>query len=93
MAEETMKAIFKMTPDGKECIAFLPEVLANPGTIFSYMHVGQGGEACKEFFYECSPANVEDFRDLEAEIADLYDVVVIRAKRLPKYWSWFDKFE
>lgn len=93
MANETMKAIFKVTPQDNECIAFLPEVLANPGTIFSYMHVGQGGEASKEFFYQCSPANFEDFRDLEAEITDLYDVVVIRAKRLPKYWSWFDKFE
>ena len=34
MAKETMKAIFKVTPQDNECIAFLPEVLANPGPSF-----------------------------------------------------------
>lgn len=93
MAEETMKVIFKLTPHDKECIAFLPEVLANPGTIFSYMHVGQGGEADREFFYECRLAKWETSHDLETEIANLYDVDVIRMKRLPNWWSWFDKYE
>lgn len=93
MAKETMKAIFKVTPEGKECIAFLPEVLSNPGNIFSYMHVGQGGEASSEFFYECSPASWDESHELETEISNVYDVEVIRIKRLPRWWSWFDKFE
>lgn len=93
MAKETMKAIFKVTPQDNECIAFLPEVLANPGTIFSYMHVGQGGEADREFFYQCAPATPEEFHDLEIELANLYEVDLIVMKRLPNWWSWFDKFE
>lgn len=69
------KVIFKMTPEEErfpsECIAFLPGVPAMTDTIMSYMHVGQHGEAAIEFFYECSLATEEQYKDLKEELESI----------------------
>lgn len=84
-----MRAIFKVCPKSNDVIAFLPDVIANPGMIMSYMHVGQHGEASREFFYECKHASVEQATELLDELAQIYQEVIFVSKRLPNWWSWF----
>jgi len=93
MEKETVRVIFKITPYTGDCIAFLPDALATPGAIMAYMHVGQHAEACKEYFYDCTHATLDESKELEEEIVKIYDAEVIRIKRLPSWWSWFDTGE
>jgi hypothetical protein len=79
------RCIFKMTPSHmgeKEVVAFLVDVPANPYSIMSYMHVGQHGEATREFFYDCKLATPDEYADLKSELQSIGYRLIIR-KRLP----------
>ena len=58
-------------PDDKHIIAFMPDAPANPGTIMSYMHIGQHGEARLAFMQDCTPATPEDYRNLKDELISI----------------------
>jgi hypothetical protein len=75
---EITRVVFKMTPKyprlvfgQPEVIAFLLDVPANYGSIMSYMHVGQHGEADNGFARECKRATPEQYKDLKAELESL----------------------
>lgn len=75
--KEQVEVEFKKTPEDGEVIAFFPETMhdgsCNPGTIMSYMHVGQHDEASMEFYNDCTTCLEEDYADLLAELEKVYD--------------------
>lgn len=77
-----MRAIFKVCPKSNDVIAFLPDVIANPGMIMSYMHMGQHGEASREFFYECKHASVEQATELLDELAQIYQEAIFVSNKI-----------
>jgi hypothetical protein len=72
------RVIFKMS-DG-ECVAFLLDCPANYGNVLSYMHVGQHGEACIEFFNDCKLATEEEYKDLREELESIGYRLYIRSR-------------
>jgi hypothetical protein len=74
------RVIFKLIPDDPQkgqVIAFLPDSLAETGCIWSYMHVGQHGEADLGFYHACKPARPEQYQELLAELISIgYDPVI-----------------
>ena len=63
------KVTFKKTLWGP--IAVIHDAPANPGMVLSYMHLGQHGEASKDFIDglpDCPPV---DYADLRAELISL----------------------
>jgi hypothetical protein len=86
MDEKTFtRVVFKMTPknrySGRECIAFLLDVEANPNSIMSYLHVGQHGEASIDFCVSCNLATPTEYADLQAELESIgYDLKVCKRR-------------
>ena len=80
------RVVFKMTPkdvySGRECIAFLLDVDANPNTIMSYMHVGQHSEASIGFCVACHLATPEEYASLKNELENLvgYELKVCKRR-------------
>jgi len=84
---EFTRCIFKMTParcGTVEPIAFLLDVDANWGSVMSYMHVGQHGEADIGYFYDCTPATPEQYADLKAELQSIGYRLIIRKRWMRK---------
>jgi len=71
------KVVFRKFKDDGALIALFPEVPwnAGKGTVTSYMHVGQHGDACYGHVIAASrPAREEEYRPLLAELKSLgYD--------------------
>jgi hypothetical protein len=83
--KEFTRVVFKMTPKdrfaGKECIAFLLDMDANPGRIMSYMHVGQHSEADIGFCVACHLATPEEYADLKEELESMdYELKVCKRR-------------
>ena len=81
------KVIFRKFPGG-DVIALFPEIAGsmNPGTMQSYMHVGQHGAAdCVDLTKPATPA---EYADLKKELEGLGHVLVV-AKRCTR--KDFDK--
>jgi hypothetical protein len=76
------RVIFKMTPKrcgDVECIAYLLDCPANYGSVLSYMHVGQHGEACIDFMHDCTPAKPDEYADLKTELESIgYDLQIVK---------------
>ena len=80
------RVIFKLTPDGRDVIAFLPDnPVVNYGCIMSYEHVGQHGEASLPFYWDCKPARPEQYADLLRELESMGYRPTIR-RRLNRNW-------
>jgi len=81
---DTTRVVFRNTMSwngGKECVAFLLDIPVSEDRmttlVMSYMHIGQHGEATEGFYYECKPAQPEDYADLYKELISIgYDLKI-----------------
>lgn len=86
------RVIFKLIPDDPQkgqVIAFLPDSLAEPGCIWSYMHVGQHSEADYGFYLACKPARPDQYAGLLEELKSIgYDPVIRQKITRKKEAQW-----
>jgi hypothetical protein len=67
-------------------VAFMPEASANPGMIVCYAHIGQHGEACRDYMLGCKTVGYDlpEVQELVKELVTVgYGVRLV--KRMP---SW-----
>ncbi len=76
--KEETRVVFKMVED--EPIAFLLDLETNIGTIMSYMHVGQHGEASMGFARKCRLANESEYKGLKEELENIGYALYLRKK-------------
>jgi hypothetical protein len=89
---EKIKVIFRKTPAG-EIIAFFPEIPVNYGNIMSYMHIGQHGEASRDFYTDTKKATENEYRPLLQELQSIYDDCILEVKQKLYYKDLFKSWK
>ncbi len=67
--------IFRAVKSGQfkgEVTAFFPTFNRGEINLICYSHVGQHGEASREYYYSCRPAKPAEFKELLAELQAIY---------------------
>lgn len=95
MKENTIKVVARIIGGkaGNDAILFIPEIPANYGTIMSYMHIGQHGEASVEFYSGLTrqprtEQERQDIADLLAEYANIVDYYDDATLKVQKRINW-----
>jgi hypothetical protein len=68
---EMDRVVFRVDPEYKDVVAFLPDEPVNQPYISSYAHVGQHSEASWDYYYNTQPATPDQYLGLMQELKSL----------------------
>ena len=66
--EEMDRVVFRVDPEYKNVVAFLPDAPARRPYMLSYTHEWQHSEASWDYYYNTKPATPEQYRELMQEL-------------------------